>query len=135
MPENSSNGTTPAATPGAIANVTDEATGTTVVGEKPPIDLDRYRPEASTGEVHEEMLRSLTSVVVVAAHNAIQFVHLADRYDRDAGTAVRYGHLVDATECLEIAMTHLGLLKSAVAYRLHTEDDRNADPSTEFFGF
>ena len=114
MPETSSNGATPGAT--------DDATGTTVVAEKPPIDLDQYRPEASTAQVHDEMVRSLTSVVTVAAHNAIQFVHLADLYDRDAGTAVRYGHVVDASECLEIAMTHLGQLKAAMSHRLRVED-------------
>ncbi len=51
-------------------------------------------------------------------------------YDRDASTAVRYGHLVDASECLEIAMTHLGQLKAAMSHRLRLEDEQHtgADP-------
>ena len=120
MPETNSNGAVTSAA---------SATDSTVVAEKPPIDLDRYRPEASTTEVHDEMLRSLTSVVVVAAHNAIQFVQLADLYDRDAGTAVRYGHVVDATECLEIAMTYLGQLKAAMNHRLRLEDAQHGGES------
>ena len=72
-------------------------------------------------------MRSLGSVVTTAAHNAAQFVHLADVYDRQAGTAIRLGHLVDASECLEIAMTHLGQLKAAMSHRLQTEDAQHAD--------
>ena len=48
-----------------------------------------------------------------------------DHYDRDATTAIRYGHLVDATECAEIAMTHLGQLKAAMNHRLRVEDERH----------
>ena len=40
--------------------------------------------------------------------------------------AIRYGHLVDATECAEIAMTHLGQLKAAMNHRLRIEDEQHA---------
>jgi hypothetical protein len=39
---------------------------------------------------------------------------------------VRLGHLVDATECVEIAMTHLGQLKAAMSHRLRLEDAHHA---------
>jgi hypothetical protein len=87
--------------------------------------VDRYRPKASTDEVHDTMIRSLAEVVTSALHNAGQFVALATVYDRDASTGTRYGHLVDATECVEIAMTHLGQLKAAVKHRLQMENEDN----------
>ena len=88
-------------------------------------DLQKYRPKASTAAVHEEVIRSLSEVVTEAADNAAGFARLASLYDRDAGTAIRYGHVVDATECLEIAMTHLGQLKAALNHRLRLEDEQH----------
>ena len=73
---------------------------------------DRYRPKASTTAVHDAVLSSLASVVSSATHTAWEFLSLVEVYDRDATTAIRLGHLVDASECLEIAMTHLGQLKA-----------------------
>ena len=86
-----------------------------------------YRPKASTDKVYEEVARSLASVVTTAFSNAGSFVYLAEHFDRDESTAVRFGHLVDATECAEIAMTHLGQLKALFSLRLRTEDERNGD--------
>jgi hypothetical protein len=86
---------------------------------------DQYRPTASTQKVHDEIARSLGHIVFESAHQATQFVTLFEHYDRDATTAIRYGHLVDAAECLEIALTHLGQLKAAVSYRLLIEDEQN----------
>lgn len=88
-------------------------------------EREPYRPSASTEKVQETIWRSLSQIVTEAALQATDFVNLAEYYDRDNGTAVRYGHLVDAAECLEIAMTHLGQLKRAVAYRLAIEDEQN----------
>jgi hypothetical protein len=88
-------------------------------------EQEPYRPSASTEKVHEAIWRSLAQIVTEGASQAGHFVYLAEHYDRDKGTAVRYGHLVDAAECLEIAMTHLGQLKAAVSYRLRIEDDQN----------
>jgi hypothetical protein len=89
------------------------------------IERAPYRPSASTEKVHETIWRSLAAIVTECAHQAGSFVYLAEHSDRDKGTAVRYGHLVDAAECLEIAMTHLGQLKTAVSYRLRIEDEQN----------
>ena len=50
---------------------------------------------------------------------------LFERYDHDEVDAIRYGHLVDSTECLEIALIHLGQLKAAVIHRLLIEDEQN----------
>ncbi len=113
MPENASNGTAN----GAILAVPDDTA---------PVHVDRYRPEASTTAVHDTVLTSLASVVTAAVHHAGHYVYLADHYDRDATTAVRLGHLVDATECVEIAMTHLGQLKAAMSHRLRLEDEHHA---------
>jgi hypothetical protein len=88
-------------------------------------EREPYRPSASTDKVRDVVERSLGDVAYEAAHQACQFVSLARHYDRDQGTAVRYGHLVDAAECLEIALTHLGQLKAAVSYRLRIEDEQN----------
>ena len=90
---------------------------------------DRYRPKASTTAVHDAVLSSLASVVSSATHTAWEFLSLVEVYDRDATTAIRYGHLVDASECLEIAMTHLGQLKAAMNHRLRIEDARNGGES------
>lgn len=88
--------------------------------------VDRHRPKASTATVYEEVMRSLASVVTTALSNAGSFVYLGEHYDRDATTAVRLGHLVDATECVEIAMTHLGQLKAVMSNRLRAEDEQHA---------
>ena len=103
--------------------------GATVITRSTSEDTDRYRPKASTTAVHDEMLRSLASVVTTALSNAGSFVGLAEHYDRDAGTAIRLGHLVDAAECAEIAMTHLGQLKAAMNHLLRTEDEQNTGES------
>ncbi|OLT06811.1 hypothetical protein BJF90_45760 [Pseudonocardia sp. CNS-004] len=84
-----------------------------------------YRPTASTQEVHDTIARSLSDIVCTSASQARVFVSLFDLYDKDATLAVRYGHLVDAAECMEIALTHLGQLKAAVAHRLLIEDEQN----------
>lgn len=90
------------------------------------------RSEASRKSVYEAIERALGEVVAEAAHQAAMFVHQAREYRGDP-TAVRYAHLVDAAECLEIGLTHLGLLKSAVAFRLRTEDTQNiGDTPTAF---
>jgi hypothetical protein len=58
-------------------------------------DREPYRPTASTQKVHDEIARSLGQIVFESAHQATQFVTLFEHYDRDATTAIRYGHLVD----------------------------------------
>jgi hypothetical protein len=103
--------------------------GTAVIAARQQPDVDRYRPKASTGAVYDEVIRSLSSVVTEAARTAADFVRLAEYYDRDKTTAIRHGHLVDAGECLEIAMTHLGQLRAAVAHRLRIEDEQNLGES------
>jgi hypothetical protein len=101
--------------------------GKPVIIPEQKTEREPYRPTASTEKVHETIWRSLGQVVSEATYQAGNFVSLAEVYDNDATLAVRYGHLVDAAECLEIAMTHLGLLKTAVAYRLRIEDEQNAN--------
>jgi hypothetical protein len=98
-----------------------DATPLVAVAEKP----EPYRPEASTEKVFEMVVDSMSRVVSEAAHQAGNFMALASLYERDRGLAVRYGHLVDAAECLEIAQVHLDRLKAEMAFRLKTEDDRN----------
>ena len=92
-------------------------------------EADRYRPKASTTAVHDAVLSSLASVVRSATHTAGEFLSLVEVYDRDATTAIRLGHLVDASECLEIAMTHLGQLKAAMSHRLRLEDEQHTGPT------
>jgi hypothetical protein len=82
-----------------------------------------YRPTASTEKVHETIVRSLSEIVSTSAHEAGTFVSLFDLYDKDETLVVRHSHLVDATECLEIALTHLGQLKTIVSNRLYWEDE------------
>jgi hypothetical protein len=84
-----------------------------------------YRPTPSTQRVHEVITRSLSEIVSASTIQADMFVGLFDLYDKNETLAVRYGHLVDAAECLEIALTHLGQLKAAVAHRLLIEDEQN----------
>ena len=87
-------------------------------------DDSRYRPKASTARVHAQIESALREIVSEAATQLSNFMHLSWA-DEKAGTAVVYGHVVDASECLEIAATHLLMLKTAVAYRLRIEDDKN----------
>ena len=102
--------------------------GTTaaVTGPKPDssADDDRYRPKASTAKVHAQIESALREIVAEAATQLAQFMHLAWA-DRKAGTAIVYGHVVDASECLELAALHLDMLRTAVAHRLRIEDDKN----------
>jgi Ca2+-binding EF-hand superfamily protein len=63
--------------------------------------------------------------VSTSAHEAGTYVSLFELYDKNETLAIRYGHLVDAAECLEIALTHLGQLKAAVSHRLLIEDEQN----------
>ena len=109
----------------SISEVHSGANGA-VPAQSKKAEVDRYRPMASTTAVHDAVISSLANVVSSAVHNAGEFVHLADLYDRDAGTAIRLGHLVDATEYVEIAMTHLGQLKAAMSHRLRLEDEQHA---------
>jgi hypothetical protein len=88
-------------------------------------EREPYRPTACIQDVHDAIVRSLSQIVYESSHQATKFVSLFELYDKNATLAVRYGHLVDAAECLEIAMTHLGQLKSAVSHRLLIEDEQN----------
>ena len=72
---------------------------------------------------HRSNLRCGRSCLKPATQLA-QFMHLAWE-DRNAGTAVVYGHLVDGSECLELAALHLDMLRTAVGHRLRIEDDLN----------
>ncbi len=96
----------------------------TVTEPTPEPDDYRYRPDASIEKVRAQIESSLREIVSVAAVQVGNFVHLTWA-DREKGTAVMYGHLVDADECLELAAAHLGMLKNSVAYRLRIEDDTN----------
>ena len=87
-------------------------------------EREPYRPTASTQQVHDTITRSLSEIVCTSASQAGTFVSLFDLYDKDATFTVRYGHLVDAAECLEIALTHLGQLKTMVANRLSWDEER-----------
>lgn len=100
-------------------------TNTKTVATGSRIDVDRFRPQASTSAVHDAVLGSLASVVSTATRQAWEFLVLVEVYDRDATLAIRYGHLVDASECLEIAMTHLGQLKAVMNHRLRIEDKQH----------
>jgi hypothetical protein len=76
-------------------------------------EREPYRPAASTKSVYDTVANTMAIIVEMAAHEASSHVSLFDRYDRDASFADRFQHLVDATECLEIALIHLGQLKAA----------------------
>jgi hypothetical protein len=108
-----------------------DATPLVAVTDEP----EPYKPNASTEKVFEAVLDAIGSVVSVAARQADNFVMLASYYDKDRGIAVRYGHLVDAAECLEIAQVHLDRIKAEMAFRLKTEDDRNLGPTPGSFQF
>jgi hypothetical protein len=83
-----------------------------------------YRPTASTVKVHDTIARSLSEIVSTSAHEAGTYVSLFELYDKDEPFTVRYGHLVDAAECLEIALTHLGQLKTMVSNRMSWEEEQ-----------
>jgi hypothetical protein len=86
------------------------------------VEREPYRPTASTEKVHDTVIRSLSDVVHTSALEAATFVALFDVYDKDKTLEVRHSHLVDATECLEIALTHLGQLKTIVSNRLYWDE-------------
>jgi hypothetical protein len=88
-------------------------------------EREPYRPTASTKSVYDTIANTLCIVVEMAANEASSYVSLFDRYDRDASFADRFQHLVDATECLEIALTHLGQLKAAAQQRQLMEYEQN----------
>jgi hypothetical protein len=83
---------------------------------------DRYRPIADRDKVYREIEQSLGRIVQEACHQAAQFASLGHYDDRKEAIAVRYGHLVDASECLELAMTYLGLLKGVLSHEMRVED-------------
>jgi hypothetical protein len=90
---------------------------------------DRYRPSADRDKVYREIEQSLGRIVQQACHQAAQFASLG-HYQREEAVAVRYGHLVDASECLELAMTYLGLLKGVLSHEVRVEDAQYlADPA------
>ncbi len=86
------------------------------------VSTDRYRPSPDRDKVYAEIDRALRSVVSESAFQAGQFVSLL-HYDRDDTIAVRHQHLVDASECLELAMTYLGQLKALLSHRMRVEND------------
>ena len=88
------------------------------------VDGGRYRPKASTARVHAAIESAMREIIATATSESSNFLHLSWA-DENAGTAVVYGHLVDASECLEVAAEHLDRLKAMVAYRLRIEDDKN----------
>src|SRR5689334_21476797 len=102
---------------------TEKATALTSVSSIEDIDPGPYRPDASTARVYDPVAESLSRIVVQASYETATFVNLANIYDRDADPVVRMGHLVDATECLELALTHLGQLRTAMQHRLRVIGD------------
>ncbi len=100
-------------------SVDDQATGRTRAA-----DDHRYRTKASTAKVHAQIESGLREIVAEAATQLSQFMHLVWE-DRGAGTAIVYGHVVDASECLELAALHLDMLRTAVGHRLRIEDHKN----------
>jgi hypothetical protein len=101
-----------------------ETNGKPVTIPEQSTEREPYRPTASTQEVHDTIARCLSDVVCTAASQARVFTSLFDLYDKDEALSVRYCHLVDATECLEIALTHLGQLKTMVSNRLSWDEER-----------
>ncbi|MFC4942356.1 hypothetical protein [Pseudonocardia sp. GCM10023141] len=100
-----------------------ESNGKAATIPQPANDAKERRSQLDTTKVWRTIERSLNDIAWEAAMQAGQFLLAADIVSD--GTAVRYGRLVDATECMEIAMTYLGQLKSAVAFRLAIEDEQN----------
>lgn len=105
---------TPTTTPSAVSTVEDP-------------ERDLYRPKASTERVHQAIAQGLHDVAHEAAHQACQFMHLARYNDKDKPATVRYGHLADAAECLELAMIHLGRLQDAVFHRMQIDERTSLD--------
>jgi hypothetical protein len=101
-----------------------ETNGNPVIVPEQKSEREPYRPTASTEKVHDTLARCLSDIAHTSSYQAMSFVSLFDIYDKDATLTVRYGHLVDATECLEIALTHLGQLKTMVANRLSWEEEQ-----------
>src|SRR5690348_11127318 len=97
---------------------TDKVTPLTAIPSTKDPEREPYRPQASTEKVYDTLVESASRVVSEASYQAGNFVSLASHYDKDADPTVRMGHLVDATECLELALTHLGQLRTAMAHRL-----------------
>jgi hypothetical protein len=96
---------------------------TVVVPAQQPDDQDdreRFRPKAGRDKVYAEIERGLRSMVSEAAFQAGQFVSLS-YYERDAEITARHGHLVDASECMELAMTYLGQLKQLLSHRIRVD--------------
>jgi len=83
-------------------------------------------PEPNIRKVHDAICGSHYSVVFEAAHQASLFAIEANAPRVD--TATQLGHLVDMTECLEIALTHIGQWKAELSYRLRVEDERHCGP-------
>ncbi|MCO1657431.1 hypothetical protein [Pseudonocardia humida] len=97
---------------------TDKVTTLTTVPSTADPEREPYRPKASTKSVYDTLVDSMSRIVTDATYQAGTFVNLATHYDRDADPTVRMKHLVDAAECLELALTHLGQLRTGLAHRL-----------------
>ncbi|MGI5131611.1 hypothetical protein ACQEVB_32740 [Pseudonocardia sp. CA-107938] len=106
------------ATNGSAARIPQQTTKTTKTTKSSTEDYTPYRPDASTDKVRTTVERSMGDIVYESITQAGHFMYLARHADRDAANSVRYGHLVDATECIEIASMHLEMLKAAVNYRM-----------------
>jgi hypothetical protein len=90
-----------------------------------PSEREPYRPTASTKNVYDTIASSMSMIIESAAYEARTYVSLFDRYDKDVSLVFRHQHLVDATECLELALIHLGQLKAMVEHRLRIKDEQN----------
>jgi hypothetical protein len=101
--------------------------GTNKIAEAPAPEREPYRPKASTERVHETIHRTLGEVASEAIHQASNFVYLAGHGRTHESPKVRYGRLVDAAECLELAMVHLGRLQDAVFHRMQIEEPDSID--------
>src|SRR5919197_2572300 len=77
-----------------------------------------YRPEASTEKIYAEIEQGMKRVVSEATLQASHFLYLFDDAKDQEDPASRFVHLVDATECLELALDHLGQLKRLVDHRM-----------------
>ena len=77
-----------------------ETNGKPVIVPEQKAEREPYRPTASTTNVYDTVASSMSIIIEAAAYEASTYVSLFDRYDKDATLAVRYGHLVDAAECL-----------------------------------
>jgi hypothetical protein len=108
-----------------------DSNGTTTATATAAKERKTYQPpEGDPAKVYDVIERSMNDIVWEASHQANQLVHQARDYDDDPKTLpARYGHLVDAAECLEIALTHLGILRSLLAYRMQLDGtgEQNTD--------